>query len=436
MSVFTRVGSFAITTGAAASTQQITGVGFTPKALILMLNGMTDTSTGLTTTEPLRACFGLATSSSDQRCFAGSSNAGQTTSQAQSGHRTDNIIATLNPAGAGTWEGLIAIQSMDTDGFTLVVNQQFASAYQCFYWAIGGDELTAVSQTLARSGSASNPTTTTYTGFGLQGNAVLLIGGHAALTAATNGDIQPQNFLGIGLALDSGPRWHAWAVDNNAQTPPTGAAMFARAWCFGWHNGGPTQALNSTGQFLGFTNDGFTIRWNGGGPTVAPMLALVVKGGLHSADAFPVSKTTGNLVSVTNSTQPAGGLVINATGNASDSPATVIGIAPLELIAGFFDSAYNERGFCFKTALTGGTTSKMLNGIDFEDSVIRIESAPSIGLEAGLLSLDSSGFTFKTTLSGVGSDELHYFWTISSANPLPRFVGMDADYQWLGGDEY
>ncbi len=257
MSVFTKVGSFAISTGAAASTQQITGVGFTPKALLIVINGMTDTSTGISTTEPLRACYGMATSSSDQRCYAGSTNTGQTTAQTQSGHRTDSIIATVEP-GAGTWEGIIAIQSMDADGFTLVVNQQFASAYQCFFWAIGGDEITAVSQTLARGGSAALATNTTYTGFGLQGDAVLIVGGHHDLTAASNGDIQPINFWGIGLALDSGPKWHAWTVDLNGVVP-AGAARFARDWCFGWHNGGNTTSLLSTGQFLGFTNDGFRI---------------------------------------------------------------------------------------------------------------------------------------------------------------------------------
>lgn len=132
------VGSFNIdTTKTAGQTQAITGLGFKPKIVLFWWGG------GHSTGEEVAGgdiCWGFGaakTSSNRFNCTAWSRD-NLDTSDTGYGEYVQYVISIYKD---GAVDGHFDFSSMDVDGFTLVVDDQFTVDYRINYLALGGDDL-------------------------------------------------------------------------------------------------------------------------------------------------------------------------------------------------------------------------------------------------------------------------------------------------------
>ena len=102
----------------------------------------------------------------------GISEDGQTDSNSVSSQSNTECLRCYTDA--ATLDGIADFKSMDADGFTLTIDDQFAQDYRICYLALGGDDLTNVF-----IGNKAFPEATgnyDVTGVGFQPDAVLMAG--------------------------------------------------------------------------------------------------------------------------------------------------------------------------------------------------------------------------------------------------------------------
>jgi hypothetical protein len=151
----------------------------------------------------------------------------------------------------GTLDGILDFASMDADGFTLTVDDQFTQAYRISYLALGGTDLTNVYIGSKQQGA----TTGNYsvTGVGFQPDALII----ASFVATAEEAAVAQLSLTIGMATGSSNQGVVSGLsEDNAATSNT----------FGYgYDGEVFTNLTTTGTltkrdtFVSFDSDGFTL---------------------------------------------------------------------------------------------------------------------------------------------------------------------------------
>ena len=134
-----RCGTLTVGTGAAGTTYAAVALGFQPKVLILWWtkrNGNVNAAADA----DVSSGFGVAVTTTDRRAIAWQDDHAATTMATDSYHSDAACVATLTIAGAV--DGLADLSSLDVDGFTLVVDDAFATAISVNYLALGGADLT------------------------------------------------------------------------------------------------------------------------------------------------------------------------------------------------------------------------------------------------------------------------------------------------------
>lgn len=166
-----KVGAFTLNTS--TGSQQVTGLGFTPKLVIFL--SMPDTADVAIDAADFHEMIGAASASSQWVMYANSLNAAAT-SDTVNNFQTGKCIISFTPAGGSGAEDYAAdLVTMNTDGFTLNVSNAPSSGYKVGYMALGGSDITAVkvgSFSWANSGGAH-----AVTGVGFQPTALLVCGG-------------------------------------------------------------------------------------------------------------------------------------------------------------------------------------------------------------------------------------------------------------------
>lgn len=155
MALSVAVGSFNISTGVATTTQEINiSPAFQPKAIIFWWGGetsATDAATGQTHSRGI----GFAVSTSQRYSIATRSVDAAASGDTQNRQDAAECICTI--AADLSLEGAADLSSMDVDGFTLVIDDQFPAAYRIHYIALGGTDITnAAAGTFAMTAATGN----------------------------------------------------------------------------------------------------------------------------------------------------------------------------------------------------------------------------------------------------------------------------------------
>lgn len=167
MDLLAAVGTFHQPTDAAPVTQEITGLGFQPSALIMFAGSPTAEDTW---TEDALLAIGFASAAASDFSAAFFSEHG--TAAINSTTRTANSIISL-PGPSETLTAEAHLASFDTDGFTLHWTTTNAAARLISYLALGGTDITnAVVGSFATAHSAQLQT---ISGLGFQPDAILFI---------------------------------------------------------------------------------------------------------------------------------------------------------------------------------------------------------------------------------------------------------------------
>lgn len=288
MSYLAKVGSFNIdTTKTAGQTQLITGVGFQPKIVLFWWSGSTassDTVAGGT----YNIGFGAATSSTNRFCIINMSEDGQTDADsAYSQNDTEIIRAYTDTA---TLDGICDFSSLDSDGFTLIVDDQFTQAYRINYLALGGDDLTNVYLNSRTTPAATGEYDTTVLGF--QPDFLLIATASSTIKniAGNSGNIS------IGLATSGSQGVISGRSQDAAATSNTMGYGY-NAEILSIISGATTITWRET--FVSFLSNGFRLNQLEGG-VARYYWYIALKGGQYSvgdlttrADGDDISETVG-----------------------------------------------------------------------------------------------------------------------------------------------
>src|SRR5215471_1213916 len=195
-----RVGTFTKSTNTSVPNDQaVTGVGFQPKVLLLFL--LPQTATGNSSDQAFG--MGMCGSAADVQASAQWSDDAVSTTAAVFRAETKAIASAASSG--GTTVCLADLKSFDSDGFTLTWTRNDSSlAYEIFYIAIGGNDITNVKlhKPTAQSGTGNKD----YTGVGFQPDIIFFFypAGSGAGSLSANG--ANLNF-GWGAAISSSKRW-------------------------------------------------------------------------------------------------------------------------------------------------------------------------------------------------------------------------------------
>lgn len=284
-----KVGSFNIDTSkTVGQTQVIAGLGFQPKLVLFWWSGSTgnvDTVAG----GNVSAGFGAASDSVSQGCVCYISNDASASSNSYYAQYVDETIAVYSTA--GTYDGLLSLASMDADGFTLLVDDQFANAYRISYLALGGDDLANVS-----IGFGIAPTSTgnkDFTGVGFQPDALIVFAAWPSGTSGGGGAVDGR--LSLGFATGAANQGVADIYSRSAQ-----AAMETAGYGYSGEiavRNGTGDTLSTRAAFVSFDADGFTLNFLEG-TTARNFMYVALKGGQYSVGAL-TTRTDGNDIAVT-----------------------------------------------------------------------------------------------------------------------------------------
>jgi len=243
MAYSAKVGSFNIDSSiTATNTQAVTGVGFTPKVVLFWWSGSTATGDSVAGGD-INAGFGAAISSSSRACTLAYSQ------DAAAASLTYNAIynsACIVEYTAGV-TGLADFNSLDADGFTLTIDDQFASDLRVSYLALGGTDLTNVAiGTLQQQVSTGN---FSVTGVGFQPDALLFGTGYRESVNSPGAGAQLT--LGMATASDKQGLAGFWCQTNQATSNTSGYGYGSE--CI-W-----SDPYDNRAAFVSFGADGFTL---------------------------------------------------------------------------------------------------------------------------------------------------------------------------------
>jgi hypothetical protein len=384
MSIKTQVGFFSMPTGVAGTTLAITGVGFQPKIVFFMMQGLTASVDGTSNTADCHLGFGVAISTSDRRLYAQFCKDNTNPTQTASGHRADGCIGVI-ANNTPTWDGWMDLSSFDSDGFTIKVGQQLTSgnAYKVFYLAIGGTELTGIkSGTFTKNTAAGNQS---VTGAGFVPDALIVFGGHPLLVNALP-DIQKGGVFGLGFGTSMGTTQQALVAGSNIDnTSPSVCRRVGDLGILGAEWGTTLSTLVQVFTLKSMDADGFTVNFPSTGlGIVYDYIAL--KGGVYSVVETTVttdtttSQNAGGFI-------PVGGLNICAQ-QTSDSTA----LASSELLSvGAFDSGLDQMSVC-AAAVNNQVASSVVLGIAYASFVNLVKPSNSFEQRTKVSQIDPSGF--------------------------------------------
>jgi hypothetical protein len=263
---YAKVGSFNIDPAkTATATHAINGVGFQPKIVLFFWGGSTETSDNVSGGW-YNIGFGAAISDSSRFAIVGESLDASASSSTGRASYADQCIRAYD--NGGTVDGVMDFVSMDVDGFTLVVDNQFTNAFRISYLALGGDGLTNVF--IGNHVTATSNGTYDVTGVGFQPDAMIF-----AQTICTSLPNEASGFyLSLGITTGSGNQGviYGYGQDSAAAANTSG---------YGYNAEVVTRVDNTTEALSAFIADGFTMSHTQGG-TAYIYHYIALKGGHYS----------------------------------------------------------------------------------------------------------------------------------------------------------
>jgi len=412
MALSAKVGSFALNT--VTGNQAITGVGFQPKLVILF--GIRVTADGNAVS--CEKMFGVGISSTDRRATMSSSVDAVTPQQARRGMDNTRCIAYNN---AATAEGVADFVSQDADGFTINITAAPTSGWIVNYLALGGADLTNVSDiAFAMPTVAGNAA---FTGFGFAPDAFWLHALAGTTENAALGSSTHRPCLGWASGLTS--RGALGFLHTNGGAAADTSRRQGTNRCFIQPTGG---AVRSDADIVSFDADGATLNWVTVGGVADFVYGLGFKGGTFKAGSFTSSTGVGNtgvtgvgftpvaIVLMSFANIAAAGTIVSARGG--------FGVA----------SSATARATIANGDTDAANPSVVDSRLDRTKMLTMLtEGTPTVTDEYDLVSFDADGFTYNHVTAGGVAHEILYFAFGSTGVPqpdtvegMPRFVRRPA----------
>lgn len=379
MALSSFVGSFSTGTGTVGTTIPVTGVGFQPVAILFWWFGRADTSDAIGR-KTMRRGFGVAVSTSDRRCGVGVVADAAATSNTSGGNLDDCCIATISGSSA---DGKVDLQSMDSDGFTLIIDDQMPVDVRVHYKALGGASLTnAKTGQFVSPGSAGNADTT---GVGFQPDFVLFFGGVRSVSGIS---VSGYDDFMIGAAVSSSQQAALTTSSEHNQ-----GTMDSFSYCTDDEAVAMSSAVDTNivarADFVSFLADGFRLNY-AETPGARYNQYLALKGGnyavgnlLTQTDTVTDITETGLGFKPTSALFVSHGMAKSTSDTAQNNSNTIIGAF----------SSLTNRGAQAGLDEDNLADSEVTTAIEFDAAYVNIATDSTIAGLMDVKSIDSDGFT-------------------------------------------
>jgi hypothetical protein len=374
-----KVGAFNSSTAAAGNTVAVTGVGFTPKALILWWSGRTETTDAVGGFSHQRG-WGFVASTTQRCCTTSQSQDAQTSAVTDRHHRADACVSTLTTAGAQ--DGLLDLQSFDADGFTLIIDDAFAASIRIHYLALGGDDLTNAHvgsvETEADAGAQA------ITGVGFQPDCVFFLSNH---DTGTTINVDTRMLFGAAVSPTELGVWAGGSNDAAATMQTVSYCNDAELMAMMTAS---TNDINDRASFTGMDSDGFTINWDENSGQLRWFYWLALKGGQYKIGSLTTqTDTTTDIVETGFGFQPVGALFVSHC----QAESTIDALQDHDAWSmGAFSSTSN-RGAQGTLDQDNTADSTVAAAVEHDAVYVNISTADAVEGLMDIKSVDSDGFT-------------------------------------------
>lgn len=282
---------------AATHVYTVSGLSFQPKALRFYWSGIIDAG-GLSSgsaTSHIRRGIGFATSTSDRRCVGSLSEDNAASAVCTTGYRTDAVAMTLTSAPAA--DGLLDLNSITSDGFTLVVDDASPVDLTINWEAWGGNDVGS-----AATGEITEPAATGNVDYTVTGSfqpSVVMFAG-VQETGAANVSSRNDSGLYAGFASSG-------AAANNIVVLGNSDDGSATMDCDGYALDGECVAMiavaggnpSARAQMTQFNSNGFRLNWIARATTGRKSIYLAIQGGVWAAGGYTIDdRVVGNTATV------------------------------------------------------------------------------------------------------------------------------------------
>lgn len=417
MALFAKVGSFNTGTGVATTAIPVTGVGFQPTALILWWDGSTGSVDAASATHARRG-MGFVTGTTSRRCCASVSEDAQTAADTDDMIRDDAAVVVMAHSGTTTatrTDGLLDLQSFDSDGFTMVVDDQFTADYRIHYLALGGTDLTNVAIGDFTQATATGTQDTTSVGF--QPDCVLFL--YCSTTGA----------LPVSQA-DS--RWGFGAITATAQASYNGGSNDGAATIQTISHCQSSECLNlsstsvndviARAEFSAMLSNGFRLNWLEADANARNICYLALKGGRYALGTLQTqTDTTTDIVESGFGFSPKAALFMSH-GNTESTPNTAQDHDRWSV--GAF-SSISDRAACATMDVDALADSQTTIAVEHDGVYINIGTADAVVGIMDVKSVDADGFTCIMDDADPSQSFVFYIAFGNTANPASLSINSE-----------
>lgn len=409
-----------LSTDVATTTYTVSGLSFQPKAIRFYWMGLdsasVDAASG-TTSE--RRGIGFAASTIQRRCVGtfGLDNASAMDTDSIS---YDGAVA-VTTDGAGAITGLLDLNSITADGFTLIVDDQVPDSITVFWEAWGGSDITNVTVSHFAEPAATGTQNYTATGFTTSGTDQVVMLAGVQSTALINTGAISDSGLYVGFTTGTGTANNIVVVGNNDEGS-------AAADCDGYGRAGQCVAMITVAggnpsalAILSAWGSGvFTLNWTARATTNRRSIYMAIKGGSWAAGGYTIS---GNSLSATATVSglsftPVGISTMGAM-VAESAAGTAHTFDRISLGSGSSTSSRRAQGIWDENA----TANQEINHVIEYDSVLAFPSnAGALVAAYDINAMNSDGFQIIVDLAGGVASEWQGYLAFGNVATRSRII--------------
>ena len=376
---------------AATTVYTVSGLPFAPTAIVFSWQGLGSATDLVSETTDSRNGIGLTTGTGAQRCAVTFEQDAAATSVCSVAYLTDCIAATLTSAPAV--DGKLKLNSLTSDGFTLIVDDQAPVNLTISYWAWGGTSVAVIGD-FAEPAATGNQD---YTATGLAAvdnddQVVIFIG-----SQVTGLDAPERNTSTLMLGWATGGAAaenciiSSFATDAQATTDAhcyvqDGECLFAP---------GPTEA-----QLTQFNTNGFRLNWIARSLTNRRYGFLAMKGGKWRAGSYTINaQTVGNTATVSGLPFPPIGVCGMTVGDSLAAPGVLHDHAIMTLGTGTSPSSRGSQGYF---SLNGQADATIGIAVDYDELLAAPDTGGVLFRATDLDAINNDGFRVIVDVAQAG----------------------------------
>lgn len=398
---------------AATTVYTISGLPFQPKALRFYWIGLQNAADAVSEAVNERRGVGFAVSTSARRAIGTFSQDTAATSNCGAAARDDCCVCLTDGAGASA--GRLDLNSIPSDGFTLIVDLQAAANITVFWEAWGGTDIT-----VAIVGDIAEPAATgnvdyTVTGFvaGATDQVVMFAGCQS--TAALNTDAATDSGLHVGFATAVG----GVTVCGNSDDAST--AMDTDGYCQNSEclsmivvaGGNP----NARATLTQFGTDNFRLNWLARALTSRRTAFLAIKGGSWAVGEYTINGNTGSATATVSglSFAPKGVSLIGRM-TTKNTVATATANDRIGMGSGSSTSSRRSMGILDEDA-TASSACEINTTIQYDQVLCFPSTAGALQSAYDINAMNSDGFQIIVDTAGGVASEWQGYLTFGDAPP-------------------